>query len=141
MLGAVGSSACTLLEDIARMGTTVASSMGSPITLLPFVRWLRTLRNTAGHCCNSRMKDKAPTQGDDENQTFMSRPWMMERMASPTPVVNPISHRRIFLTFSADNTFTEEDLSYYFRFPIRPDVRVNSLVAVFLLPSKEAKGR
>ncbi|WOL04788.1 hypothetical protein Cni_G13510 [Canna indica] len=41
---------------ISRMGTTVTSPMGSPITLLPLVRWLRPLRNTARPCSSSRMK-------------------------------------------------------------------------------------
>ncbi|WOL16197.1 zinc finger CCCH domain-containing protein 53-like isoform X1 [Canna indica] len=65
----------------------------------------------------------APTQGEDENQTFMSRPWTMERIASPTPVVNP--HRRIFLKFLANNTFTEEDLYDYFsNYGAVQDVRI-----------------
>ncbi|WOL03881.1 hypothetical protein Cni_G12601 [Canna indica] len=62
--------------------------------------------------------------GGDESHKFMGRPWMMERSDFGAGMANP-GARQIYLTFPADSTFREEDVSNYFSIygPVQ-DVRI-----------------
>ena len=53
--------------------------------------------------------------GGDEAHKFMGRP-RLDR-ADFASMMNPGS-RQIYLTFPADSTFREEDVSNYFRYPL-----------------------
>ncbi|RRT40802.1 hypothetical protein B296_00058273 [Ensete ventricosum] len=52
--------------------------------------------------------------GGNGSHKFMGRPWMMEKSDFAAGMANP-SSRQIYLTFPADSTFREEDVSNYFR--------------------------
>ncbi|XP_064934611.1 zinc finger CCCH domain-containing protein 53-like isoform X3 [Musa acuminata AAA Group] len=62
--------------------------------------------------------------GGNGSHKFMGRPWMMEKSDFATGMANPGS-RQIYLTFPADSTFREEDVSNYFSIygPVQ-DVRI-----------------